>query len=402
MNAIADAHLRETAVAVRRMAPLLANTWQRIPAYQALWRQAGINSPALEIACVADFQRLPVITKQDLRRFPLQERCDRRVYLKRAAIERSGGSTGEPFEIPLDSVTRLRRRWRFLRGLTACGYRPGQRLMLLNTRGPSRVFRMANWFSVNLSLGEKELADSYRRIRPHVVYGPLNTLRILAHGLEAAGARAPLPRTVVSTAEQMTAADRRSLADAFGTDPADFYGMSECGLLAWRVGGRDRYTVSSRDFLLEFLPSAPDSDLERLVITDLAGGAMPLIRFDTGDLVCRNRARADAPIIAFTGRQVDCLRLPNGHLVSPYLITLALEQVGGMERYQVCQREDLSLDVTLWIPHSAADQVLAGTREALRGLLEGTVPIRVHRGKDAPPAGARKFRPVRSEAGARP
>lgn len=378
---------------------LVASAWKRVPAYRALWEEAGVDPSMLQIHSEAQFKRIPVITNSDLRRFSIRERCDSEVHLGRVGIERTSGSTGEPFEIPLDFASKRRRQWRFLRALMQCGYRPGRRLMMLNTRKPSWLSRVANWSCVNLTLREEELAERYLQTQPEVLYGPLNTLMMLARGLEAAGGMGRLPGAVISTAEYMSPADRRTLHQAFGTDPADLYGMSECGLLACRTGGEDHYSVAGRAFLLEFLPSDLGFQFERLVLTDFSGGAMPLIRFDTGDLVARDHTRADKPITGFSGREVDCLRMPDGGFVSPYRVTLALEEAGGMDRYRVVQRADLSLDVELWISTQTPEKVVNDATDALKKLTGNALKVRIARTTAPRPEGVRKFRPVRSEAG---
>lgn len=380
----------------RRLAALLEETWRSVPAYRALWSKAGLDRGTLsQLRSEADLPMLPVIRKSDLQHFPLEERCA--VPLAATVIERTSGSTGEPFEIPLDAASRRRRRLRFLRALLGCGYRPGQRLLMLTTHGSTRLARAARWDCADITLGADALAERYLQLRPRVLYGPLNTLMLLAQGLAAKGEGVPLPARVISTAEQLEHADRRSLRQAFGSDPGDFYGMSECGLLAVRPPGRRHFAVAGRGLLLEFLPCARDPGLERLVITDLAGGAMPLIRFDTGDLVARDHTRPDRPIVAFRGRGVDCLRLPDGGLVSPYRVTLALEDIAGLRRYRIVQRMDLSVDARLWVDgvDPAATGRAAGER--LDVLLAGTLAVRIQASADAPPGG-RKFRPVRSEA----
>jgi phenylacetate-CoA ligase len=134
-----------------------------------------------------------------------------------------------------------------------------------------------------------------------------------------------------------------------------------------------------------------------LLVTDLGGGAMPLIRFDTGDLVERDRSRPDRPIVGFRGRSVDCLRLPDGRLVSPYRITLALEEVAGLQRYQVIQRRDLSVDALLWTGITEPRSIQRQADERLRALLGAGVDIRLRAIPGDPDNDARKFRPVSSE-----
>jgi phenylacetate-CoA ligase len=381
----------------RRLVALLEQTWQSVPAYRELWQSAGVTPDRLrQVRSASDLSTLPVVDKAQLRRFPVAARCA--LPTSSVRLERTSGSTGEPFTIPLEAASRQRRRLRFLRALLGCGYRPGQRALILTTHEAPAFGAVLGWSCVDIALGSEALVERYCELRPRLLYGPLNSLILLARGLESVAARAPRPARVISTAEQLDAADRRRLRAAYGCDPADFYGMSETGLVAVRRPGRRQFTVAGRRFLLEFLdcPGAPG--LERLLVTDLGGGAMPLIRFDTGDLVERDRSHPDSPIVGFRGRSVDCLRLPDGRLVSPYRITLALEEVAGLRRYQVIQRRDLSVDVLLWTGGAEPRSIRRQADERLRALLGAEADIRLQAILGEPDSGARKFRPVSSEA----
>jgi len=381
----------------RQLGRLVNDVARRVSAYRRLWESAGLDAAALQT--VTSLEALPVVTRRDLEGFEPAARCSTPAGAAGLALERTGGSTGRPFEVPVDGPTRRRRQRRFLRALAGCGYRPGQRLLLLTTTtSPPRIARPLNWHYVPLSLDEPALAAAYRRIRPAMLYGPLNTLLALASALDASGRQWPRPRSVVSTAEELTPLARRRLAAAYGVDPADFYGMTETGLLAWRPGGAAHYRIASDDLLLEFLPSAADPLLERVVVTDFGKTAMPLVRFDTGDLVRRDGQLPGSPLIGFVGRTVDSLLLPDGRRISPYRVTLAVEAVDGVTQYRVTQRADLSLECTVWVASGAGPAVIASVERRLRSLLDEAVPVTVHAGSTAE-AAQRKFRPVQSLAG---
>jgi phenylacetate-coenzyme A ligase PaaK-like adenylate-forming protein len=104
---------------------------------------------------------------------------------------------------------------------------------------------------------------------------------------------------------------------------ADFYCVSELGLVAYSRPGISGFQVLTKDFHLELLRT-PGTALERLVVTDLGGGALPLIRFDTQDLVRRDTARPGAPIVAIGRGAVDGLEAAQGECLTPYEVERAL------------------------------------------------------------------------------
>jgi phenylacetate-CoA ligase len=80
-----------------------------------------------------------------------------------------------------------------------------------------------------------------------------------------------------------------------------------------------------------------------MIMTNLELKAMPLIRYQTGDLAkvmeetsctCGRQSRR---IERIEGRIIDCIHLSDNSVISPYRLTLALENLAGLGRYQVLQ-----------------------------------------------------------------
>ncbi|MCP1675781.1 phenylacetate-coenzyme A ligase PaaK-like adenylate-forming protein [Natronocella acetinitrilica] len=383
---------------VRLLNAVIRQAWKRVPAYNSLWNLAGLRSGEPGLQRLEDLDRYPLLNRARLGEVRLEQRMDSRWPRKLIHTERSGGSTGTPIEIPIDPMTHARRQLRFLRALMNCGYRPGDRLLMLSARPTGRHPTLPGGFCVDLAADQETMARIYRQMRPGVLYGPLNALLLLARELGRAAAATHRPRLVVSTAESLSGTDRDFLNSTFDCDPADFYGMSECGLVAWRIPGAESYRFAERDLHAEFLPIGSGEVAERLIITDLhAGGCHPLIRYETGDLVERTGNPGNRRVLGFRGRTVDCLHLPGGRLISPYRITLLLESQPDIRRYQITQRVDLSLDVTIWAEPQVMPELCRNVQRELSALTGRAVPIRIGGGDGVPGIGQRKFRPVRSE-----
>ena len=376
---------------------LLNDTARHVPFYRSHWASAGIDVGRLSVP--HDFASLPVVRKSDLLAAGVEARLDDRRQRAELVRDATSGSSGQPFEILIDRSAMRRRRLRFLRALLGAGYRPGERLMLVASRHATPVgARLLGWRYASLKQGEDALAAEYLRTRPAVLYGPLSSLLALGERLTSAHRRHRRPRLVVTTAEELTAAQRRTLDRAFAAKIADFYGMTELGLVAWRSGEDGPYRLPATNLLLEYLPCAADDALERLVVTDLSGGAMPLVRYETGDLVRRDRSLPDAPIVRIAGREVDCLRLPGGGRVSPYRITTSLEVLEGVDQYEVVQNRDLSVDVFIRTLAADAAPIFERARRAVNHVCDGALPLTV-KAMAAPDGTGRKLRPVRCLAG---
>lgn len=379
----------------KKLRKLLLETERHVPVYREWWRKAGCDIERL--SSTGDFDLLPIVGKADFLETLTERRLDDRYDRKKLLTERTSGSTSEPFTMYFDRKAWLKRRMRFIRALLDCGYRPGHSLMLISSRHFVSVMRLARWHYVGLDRGESELWTKYQQIRPAVLYGPLSSLLILAQKALDSGREFHRPRVVISTAEQLTNTSRTYLGQVFGADVADFYGSTELGLVAWRRPGCTHYVQKSEDLLFEFLPAENDTALERLVVTDLTSGPMPLVRFDTGDLVHRSQRQPNAPIEEFVGRKVDCLVMPDGTRISPYQVTTSLEEIRELQRYEVVQHTNYSVEVTFW--SNATDNSAVATRviEAVDRVCDGKIQASAFHTSEQLTLTGRKIRPVRSE-----
>ena len=393
MNPGASAAASQPAASTR-LQRLISDAGLHVRLYRRLWAASGIDVDHLQVA--GDFQRLPWLDKAALRTC----RPDDRIHARRRDIhlaeELSSGSSGEPLTVFKDRAAQFRRRWAFLRALLACGYRPGQRCLLLTSRRPANWPTFARWSYASIGEDTAALASRLAALQPEVLYGPLSTLELLAARQARRTPRPAGPRLVISTAEQLTRQRRATLERGFGAPVADFYGLSELGLVAYRTPGNPRFTPARSSLMLEFFPIAGEPSVERLVVTDLAERTSPWIRYDTGDLVRRDPHLAGRPVVEFAGRSMDCIVLPDGGLVSPYRLDVLLEHVPGLRAFEVVQQADLSLDVTLDMAPDGGERACPSVRRGLESVLGSALAMRIRTGTiQRSPAGT-KFRPIRS------
>lgn len=378
-----------------RLQRLVTEAFEHVPFYARHWK--GVDVARLKLP--EELHRLPLVSKADLLKCEPQERLDQRFLHSTMRSEPTSGSTGVPFEMRIDARSLMRRRMRFLFALMAVGYRLGHRLMLISDPPFPSGAHWVRWTYADLRRGEAEVFEMWLRTRPHVLYGPLSSLLLLARRVATSSGVQSLPSLVISTAEQLTPAHREYLARTFRARIADFYGMTELGLVAF---SRDpgRYCIVPGQFHIEWVPAGEGTGLERLIVTDLGGGALPLIRFDTGDLVRRDFAQPGAPIVQISGRSADCVRLSNGRWLSPYEITLALDRVPGIRQYQVVQRADLGIDLFVSPAEFNAAAVLERARRAMAAICGDALRVNVYERAEQPLRPDQKQRVISSAAGA--
>jgi phenylacetate-coenzyme A ligase PaaK-like adenylate-forming protein len=380
------------AVADPRLRPLMTDASRHVELYRRLWGASGAEP---------DLQRTPLLDKSILRACEPGDRLHDKRRGRARAAELSSGSSGEPMTIFYDRTAGRARRFAFLRALLNCGYRPGQNCLLLTSRRASSSSAITRLHYMNIAESTEVLAKRLNALNPRVLYGPLSTLELLAEHQLKQGVLPEALRLVVSTAEQLTPGRQRTLEQGLGAPVADFYGMTEFGLVAYRSPGRRAYVAARSSLILEYIAVPGEDAVERLVITDLAERTSPLIRYDTCDFVRRDLARSDRPILEFAGRALDCILLPNGERVSPYRIDAALEHLPDLRAFEVVQQQDLSIDVTIDVVAAKADRIRAAAATRLRALLGPATPLRIAAGEIRRIAPGAKYRPIRSLAGNR-
>lgn len=385
--------MREAPTIDPRLRGAMADAMRHVALYRGLWSDSAQN---------LELQRARLLDKAALRAARVEDRTHTGRRGRKLSAELSSGSSGEPMTTYSDGAALRARRLAFLRALVHCGYRPWQKLLLLTSRRRPRSLPFARWHYASIGEETGQLARLAADVAPQVLYGPLSTLELLADHVREHLPRLPSLRFVVSTAEQLTPERQSTLERVFGVPVADFYGMSEFGLVAFRPPGAQAYVPARASLVLEFLALPHDGAVEQLVVSDLAERTCPLVRYDTGDLVRRDRLSPDRPLVEFAGRAFDCILLPNGERISPYRIDLALESLPDLRAFEVVQQADLSIDVTIDVAKPHAESLRRAIADRFSAMLGNAMPFRIAAGTIRREPSGGKFRPIRSLAGARP
>ena len=198
-----------------------------------------------------------------------------------------------------------------------------------------------------------------RRERPDYLMAYSETLELLAR---ATGDQPPAPslKAVIAISEQLTSGMRRYVERRFGTPVHQDYGLTEIGLVATRCDA-GRYHVHREHCLVEILDDAGNAcragETGRVVVTALSNLAMPLIRYDTGDLAKAVEAgcACDRTLPAFgeiAGRYGRAAFLPPGTMqrvmdLRAAIETMPDELVRDLREFEIHQYADERMELRL-------------------------------------------------------
>jgi phenylacetate-CoA ligase len=399
----------------RALRRLVVHAAGSVPFYQEHFSRAGVSPETIRSA--ADLTALPPVTKDALRERPVADRLAGSVDPDQLVSISTTGSTGRPFriyntwlELRLLHLFRLRAHWQF-------GRRPGDRLAEIDqpvTRHPNdrkhvgallRALRLEGRIQLSLFDPPSALLDSLEEFRPHIVTAYPSVLLRLGRELRQRPRR-PQPRFLLTNSEVLTAGARAELSTLWNAPVYQFYDCHECNLIAWDCpaghGLHCNEDVAVIEVLRDGRPVAPGERGE-VTITSLYSYAMPLLRFQLGDVATRGPAPCPcgapfATLKAVEGRMVDFFRLPDGSWLHPFRLIMDLDGDGGewVRQYQLVQeRQDRIVFSAVPAAGATPERLERFRRNALAAVGHGVeVVARFVDAIEPGPGG--KFRPARS------
>ncbi len=323
-----------------------------VPFYAARFREAGF-APG-DLGTWDDFAALPILTKTDIRTHAAELRA---TDVPGSAVRRrsTSGSTGVPLELVVDrdsvqakrGVTLYRDEW--------TGWRLGEgRVVLWGEPPPRRTLRARLRNGIlerqiegdTLNLDRSALLALTRRMqreRPTLIYGHAHSLYLVARfcaeqDLVPSGLRAAL-----STAMVLSDRERAGIESAFGVPVFDRYGCEELSLIASECEAHEGLHLNTDTLVPEIVPAAGLEGEGRVVVTDLTNRAMPILRYEVGDLATKRGGlcpcgRTYPRWSRIAGRVADYLVTPDGRYVSGISLTDHFATlIPGVQQVQLVQ-----------------------------------------------------------------
>lgn len=148
------------------------------------------------------------------------------------------------------------------------------------------------------------------------------------------------------SAEELLEYKRKELREIFACPVYNRYSNEEIGLIAMMMDDSEVFLVNTASIRVELLKLDKDEyvqpgEIGRVVITDLLNHAMPIIRYDVGDLAISNDKSDDVKTITkLCGRSADVLYAPGGILIGSTTLAAVAEVFPNIEKWQFAQVSD--------------------------------------------------------------
>ena len=332
-------------------------------AWKNLKEHACANTKAYAPYSSCEFEDFPIISKQDIRQAQ-EDYMSCSFDRERLITMSTSGSTGTPFVCYQNGFKKRRVNAEVIYYSEKVGYRLGDNLSYIRTIVKQNKKSGFKQFIQNQTLincgqlsdqGVELLIDELaKRSRKGLVtllaYGSTYTALkdyFLKKGISELGHHKIVG--AISGSDMLFDETRTVIAEVFGNIPVvSRYSNEENGVLGQDEGINNVFSLNEANYIIEIVDDAGNPVEEgvcgRIVVTDLYNYAMPMIRYDTGDVgaiqTFEISGRRKKAICQFAGRRVDVIFDADGNALSPHVLTNYMWEFPEITQFQLIQTGD--------------------------------------------------------------
>lgn len=301
-----------------------------------------------------NLKSFPVVTKQDIVE-NMDAMFSEEFYQKKDSLRimATSGSTGTPLKMFQNGDKVRRSHADLLFFYEIGGYQIGDRLYSLrvwnelNRKSRSALikenFKMFDTSTVDAE-GAKTFVDTMLKdTSTKVILAYASSFNSLMQHIKPGTIKWNI-KSIFTGSELLLPETKKKMLDTFGCPVMSRYRNQENGMLAQQpVSGEDYFQLNEASYHFEFLKldtdeEASEGEAARIVITDLFNRAIPMIRYDTGDIGEYAFASTGKRILTkLVGRKIDFLKTSSGKVLSPHVVTNLMWEFDYISQFQFIQ-----------------------------------------------------------------
>jgi phenylacetate-CoA ligase len=388
-----------------RLRLLIRHAYGNVPFYYDYFQKHHLVPS--DIKKVEDLLKIPVITKNDLRKHPGDYYMARNIPARKTIRLNSSGSTGEPFTYYITPDAFSMSYACAIRGWYWMGYRLGETYAKLSQNPRSGYFKKlqdlvtrSDYMFIRDLISENLIDVIHRlnRTQPDFIRCYPDPLLFLSIMINDGNELTYSPKAINTTGNILTRDSRGKIEKAFGAPVFDSY---SCEASAQFFEGPERkaYLASMEYAITEVIDNKGyPAKLGKHITTDLWNMAMPFIRYDTQDIIERSPGLVDSGIqlTAFSeikGRNSDILVTPSGKYLIVHTFTIYFEYFREIVQFQVIQSRPDRVKILLVVNDRYNSKTETAIARGLEDLIGKDVEIEIKTVSEIPllPSGKRKF-----------
>ena len=379
--------------------------YRRSPLYTARY---PLHEAPLGWSC---YREIPVLTKNEIVArghtafFRDYAEIERGFQQKQYEYEHTSGTTSGPMTVVMEEGwwnAQTRRAYLAHPGLAAYVDRPYRKCVLApvgcssnlcpyeDHPFPHRYFDGTVYLNLSsdpfaFPEGEWErIVRELQAVKPEVIEGEPVYLSLLARAMQKRQVSVPSVRTIILTYGKASRQHSRRLEEAFpGAAQVDLYGSTEAGYLFVGDAFADNLRVVDGNAFIELMPWRENQpDVFQIFVTTRDREAMPLLRYQTGDIV-----RRMATGFRILGRERDLFFRGDGAVVSAFEIDQVLPEEFACWHWSLAQVSENRWEFQYVADHIAPE----GVAVAVASALGADVRVSLFRRKFIQPAASGKF-----------
>ena len=383
-------HLRGAkieAMQLKKLKSIFSHAWRASEFYREKFAVANI-SPS-DIQSIADLEKIPPTTKEELRDLKSEKILATGYSKKNTILQSTSGSSGKVLHIHYSAAAFSQYMAIIFRHLWRVGYRPWHRVATIAYGRPPPL----PWEKIGL--GKRCLIDLRKndprsyikdliKAKPHFILGFPSILQLIINHASDSELGEIRPKAIMLHSELLTDSVRNSISSAFGCDCYDDYSSYEFYQIAYECPHHN-YHLAADNVIVEFVrngqPVAAGEQGE-LLVTGLANKAMPLIRYQQGDVGVSGLGGCTCGIGFPTmqlieGRVDDFVTLRSGRRFSPREINPVYEHLPGVLEHVLVQETMSDIKVYLEISPQHQNTTPMLVVNALSGLFTEPVNLEI-------------------------
>jgi phenylacetate-CoA ligase len=334
-----------------RLRKLVGHLYHNVPFYNNWFKTNGFDPSNINI--LDDLRVLPILTKDDIRKNDNLFRASN-LPMQRFIRMNSSGSTGEPFKYLISNDAYSMKYAAAIRGWYWMGYRLGDYYAKLSQNTRSSLFKkLQDMFNSclyiyipDLSLPTlREVIKTIENKKPEFVRCYPDPLFFMARILQMDNRYIHGIKAINTTGNILTDEARKTIEERFSCPVYDSYSAEGSAIFS-QSPERLHYLGSSEYAITEILDNngneVKPGETGFHVTTDLWNLSMPLIRYNTQDMVVKTkvidgRERQLTALDRIIGRENDILVTPSGNMLIVHLFTIYFEYFDSIRQFQIEQ-----------------------------------------------------------------
>jgi len=348
---------------------ILTHAYHHTAYYRQLFDERHFDPAELEDP--GQLRQLPFLTK-DIVRTRYSDLIADNIPPEDYSEASTGGSTGVPMKFLRDKECLLLRRGQELFFDRWMGYRIGDKIgyFVSGSHFDGRLqhlkARLKNATGERvLSFDPHDINDAYmaqyaaefQKFRPKMIKCFPNALTPFAMFVKKMNLTIPVVQSVSCTGENLYEQQRQLFETIFHGEVFEKVGTRESGVIACECRQHEGLHIFTEGIYLEVLDAdgrpAAAGEPGKIIVTDLFNRAMPLIRYDIGDMAIAAGERdcacgSQLPLIEkYIGRDRDIIIDSDGNPKPGYLFVEVIKNLNLNAQIQIIQQADKSIKVNI-------------------------------------------------------